>query len=475
MKRFACLLALATLGYSSYHYRQTILTTVRPHVEPILAKVGAGRDWNRDVAFLFQKREELVAKEVEAESRSWTFSDGSRMDAVLLSADMKRAQFRVPSSQGVGEVPLDLLSDSDRGRIRHWIETEGKDGVAGFPVPLKTHRWPDQWRVSSDKVPLTRVGETSEWRSVHFDITNRVGIRQEALESITLICEAVDGALSALPLPLPVNWGRDPAQRRKIVIERGEENPEMGTSAGYWDGRTGIVHINADALLEPDLQLVVFEFDKPEKVQKYDVIVHEVTHQSTSALMYLGVPAWVSEGLAEYMAATQFAPAYYEFENTHVSVRHHVNKRLLGDRIVKDRRMNVARLEKLMNRDIVEWNSYAANRDVMSFLQYNESLILMDYFLHRDHPDGVHFRRYLECVLSGVPEPEARSLHLLRGRSYADLERKLYELWKPLGFTFQFRERSDLLAGDVEIDWGAEDVKRTIATQRATGAGLGKE
>lgn len=468
MKRIATFLAFATISFSAVHFREATATSLEPFLAPILAKIPAIGKWNpvdrppnRDEAAV-----EVVAQEG---ARTWTFSDGSSMDAILLSADATKAQFRVPASQGVGQVSLGNLSQKDRKRIQQWIETDGKDGVAGYPVPLKTHRWPDQWRVNLDKVPLSRVGETMEWRSPHFDITNRAGIRKEALESITLICEAVDGALNALPLPLPVNWGRDLSQRRKIVIERGKDNPLLGISAGYWDGRTGIVHINADALLEPDLQLVVFEFDKPEKVQKYDVIVHEVTHQSTAALMYLGVPAWVSEGIAEYMAATQFAPAYYEFENTHVSVRHHVNKRLLGDRIVKDRRMNVARLEKLMNRDIIEWNSYAANRDVMSFLQYNESLILMDYFLHRDHPDGVHFRRYLECVLSGVPEPEARELHLLRGRSYTDLEEDLHDLWKPLGFTFHFRERSDLLAGDVEIDWEAEDVKRTIATQRATG------
>lgn len=466
MKRFAILLALGSIGYATYHYRETLLKTVKPYASLAVAKVTGGKGLDFAEGLSFSLTSPSVQDDGEV-NRTWTFSDGSQMNAILLSADLKKAQFRVPESQGVGEVPLGNLSVKDREEIQQWIETEGTDGVAGYPVPLKTHRWPSQWRVNADKVPLRQIELSDEWQSTHFDITNHAGINRASLESITLICEAVDGALNALPLPLPVNWGRDLSQRRKIVIEDSKGYNGVEGSAGYWDGRTGIVHINADALVEPDLQLVVFEFDKPEKLQKYDVIVHEVTHQSTAALMYLGVPAWVSEGIAEYMAATQFAPAYYEFSNTHVAVRHHVNKRLLGDRIVKDRRMNVARIEKLMNRDIVEWNSYAEKRDVMSFLQYNESLILIDYFLHRDHPDGVHFRRYLECVLSGVPEPEARDLHLLRGRHYIDIERDLFELWRPLGFTFQFRDRSDLLAGDVEIDWEAEDVKRTIATERA--------
>jgi len=473
MRRFVFLLSFAASAYGTYHYRETLLKKAVPYVASIFETISDLSGLNQNGANPVSARADI--EKVSGQGRTWTFSDGSRMNAILLAADGKNAQFRVPESQGVGQVSVELLSDEDRGWIRKWIAAEGNEGVAGYPVPLKFHRWPEQWRVSAEKVALEQVGTTDEWRSRHFDITNEAGVKREALESITLICEAVDGALTALPLPLPVNWGRDQSQRRRIIIERSKESDEIPLGAGYWDGRTGIVHINVDFLLEPDLQLVVFEFDKPEKVQKYDVIVHEVTHQSTAALMYLGVPAWVSEGIAEYMAATHFAPAYYQFTNTHVSVRHHVNKRLLGDRIVKDRRMNVARLEKLMTRDIFEWNRYVDAGDVMGFLQYNESLLLIDYFIHRDHPDGVHFRRYLECVLSGVPEPEARELHLMRGRTYAELEKELHDLWKPLGFTLNYRERSDLLAGDVEIDWNAEDVKRTIATERAMGGSFRRE
>ncbi len=406
-----------------------------------------------------------TAQGLRKPGQTWTFADGSQIEAVLVAADSQRAQFRVLELQGVGEVRMDLLADQERERIQSWIQSEGTDGVVGFPLSLKSHRWPKQWR-DTKKVSLERVGNTDQWRSEHFDITNKAGIQREAMESITLICEAVDGALSSLPLPLPLNWGRRSDELRKIVIERSaprEDDPK----AGYWDGRTGFVHIYADRLLEPDLQLVVFEFDKPEKAQKYDVIVHEVTHQSMAALIYLGVPAWVPEGIAEYMSATQFAPGSYHFTNTHVSIRHHINKGVLGDRIVKDRKMRLAHLEKLMNRDLREWNRELESGDAAGILQYDESLLLIDYFFHRDHPDGVHFRRYLECVLSGVPESEASSRHLLRGRSYRDIEQEVAKLWQPLGFTIHFQERGELRQGDVMIDWDAEGVKRTIASRRA--------
>lgn len=399
-------------------------------------------------------------------SRTWTFADGSELDAVLFAANSTSAQLRVSESLGVGEVALENFAEEDQIRILSWVRSQGKDGTAGFPLDLKTHRWPRNWKMEESR-NLQRVGDTETWRSENFEIANEAGVNQEALESITRICESVDGALKSLPLPLPVNWGRPSGETRRIVIE-GEAPPEAPEgAAGYWNGQTGVVHIFSEHLIEPDLQLVVFEFDKPKKVQKYDSIVHEVTHQSTAALIYLDVPAWVPEGLAEYMSASQYAPAAYQFTNTHVLVRHHINKLLLGDRIAKDRKMHLAHLEKLMNRDIVEWNGIVGSDPVAGAIQYNESLLLLDYFCHRDHPEGIHFRRYLEGVLSGVPEPEARERHLLRGRSYRELEQEMTSLWQPLGLTLNFQERGELKAGDVTIDWAAEETRRAIASRRA--------
>lgn len=405
------------------------------------------------------------ARQIHADPRVWTFADGSQIEAVLVAADRHRAQLRELESQGVGQVAMNLLSDKDRERIQQWVLSEGDGGVAGYPLPLKSHPWPAQWRASAAPT-LTQTGGPNHWSSEHFDFVNEAGVKPEAMESIAMICEAVDGALSSLPLPLPVNWGRGSDERRRILIED-REMEGAGAVAGYWDGRTGIVHIFTKHLLEPDLQLVVFEFDKPEKVQKYDVIVHEVTHQSTAALIYLGAPAWVAEGIAEYLAATHFAPGVYHFANSHVPIRHHINKGLLGDRIAKERKLHLTHLESMMGRGVREWNALVAEGDFAGPLQYNQALLMIDYFFHRDHPDGAHFRRYLEALLSGAPEAEARERHLMRGRSFADLERELIELWRPLGFAIDFQDRGELRRGDVAIDWKAEEVKRAIATRRA--------
>ncbi|MDF1824788.1 MAG: hypothetical protein P1U68_09110 [Verrucomicrobiales bacterium] len=464
MKRLLFILAL------------TIILTLglRPGREFVLAcgseQFGSAFSENLAVRWLEsldQDDPEATPKDVTHEmGTTWELADDSEIDAVILAADRKTTQLRVLKTQGVAQVKLSLFSEPDRQKILSWVESEARHGVAGNPIPLKKHQWPREWRNRSE-LPLLRIDDTNRWKSEHFEITNKAGVNRDSLKSIVTICESVDGALRSLPLPLPVNWGRPTGERRQIVIEPENSPKAVDNAAGYWDPRTGVVHVFSEYLTEPDHQLVVFEFDKPRKLQKYDIIVHEITHQSTAALIYLDIPAWVPEGMAEYMAATQQSPASYFFKNTHVTLPYHINKRILGDRIVKERKLNLVHLEKLMTRDFKTWNRIVESGDTASELQYNQALLLVDYFCHRDHPNGLHFRRYLESVLSGVSEPEARARHLMRGRSYEALETAIVDLWQPLGYAINFQSRGEIKSDDVTFDRDAEEIKKTIASQRA--------
>ncbi|MCG8602473.1 MAG: hypothetical protein MI807_20170 [Verrucomicrobiales bacterium] len=448
--------------YSIAKYRGTQIVEFVSQAVPInLSEITPGIA-SKQSPEVFEPVEKITIK--EASNRDWTFSDGSKLKASLIAADQEKVQLRVSSTQGLGVVELGSFAEPDRNFIMSLINSQGKSSI-GYPVPLKKHPWPRSWR-DTEPNQAVRIGSTNRWRSPNFQITNQVKISEESLQAIVRICESVDGALKSLPIPLPVNWGRPDDELRTIVVQSAE-GVETNNLAGFWDSRTGHVHIYAEYLLEPDRQSVVFEFDKPEKVQKYDVIVHEVTHQSTAALAYLNTPAWVVEGIAEYMSATQYAPAAYQFTATHVTVRHHINKRLLSDRIVKKRRMNLVHLEKFMNRSILEWNHIGVDDQVAGYLQYNAALLLTDYFIHRDHPNGAYFRRYLECILSGIPESVAREKYLMRGRTYRELEQEMHDLWEPIGFEIAFQNRSELLPGDVTIDHSAESIKRSIAAQRS--------
>ncbi len=70
---------------------------------------------------------------VPVDGQTWTFSDGSQMEAVLISADAKNAQFRVLESHGVGQIELGLLAPNDQSRIQSLVQRREKTASSAIP------------------------------------------------------------------------------------------------------------------------------------------------------------------------------------------------------------------------------------------------------------------------------------------------------------------------------------------------------
>ena len=395
---------------------------------------------------------------------SWTGSDGQLIKAVLVSADDQRVELRLPETQRVHYLSLDALSQKDQERVKKRVAKNGVNGVLGFPVSLRADPWPNGWRMKGN-TELTWDSDREAWSSEHFDLYNHAKVNHETLETVAGICESVDGALKSLPLPL--DWGRPLDARRDIILEGIFAGEHKGRLAGFFDGRTGKVHIDTSQLIERDNQMIVFEFDKPEKRQKYDAIVHEVTHQTMVSMLMLDMPAWIPEGIAEYLSAMHYSPGSYQFHTSYSAVRYHINKRVKAERGVKERKLHLYRMEDFMGRRLKEWNEIVSVGDAAGLLQYNMALLMVDYFFHADGKNGEPMRHYLEAVLSGAPEKEAREKHLLRGRSYHELETAIFNRWKAIGFAIDFESKPRIENSDFTVDWGAVGIMRDNAAKKS--------
>lgn len=440
----------------------------------ILAMVGA-------VLVFFLLRPELVNRtlqqaagvpsgmifrdELPSKVETWKGNDGATIEAVLVSADSQQVALRLPSTQRLHSLDLDALSPEDRKKVNERVASRGRDGVYGFPVNLRTDAWPRGWRMEG-KAELSWNSEREAWSSEHFDLYNQAKVNHETMETVAGICESVDGALKSLPLPL--DWGRPAGARRDIVLERVFEGQRNGKLAGFFDGRTGKVHIDTSQLLERHNQLIVFEFDKPKKRQKYDAIVHEVTHQTMVSMLMLDMPAWVPEGIAEYLAAMHYSPGSYQFHTSYSAVRYHINKQVMAEKGFKERKLHLYQMEEFMGRRLGEWNEVVGQGGAAGLLQYNMALLLVDYFFHADGSNGEPMRYYLEAILGGAPEKEARSKHLLRGRTYQELEAAVFNRWQALGFAIDFESKPRIERADFTVDWGAVSIMRANAAKRAS-------
>lgn len=404
--------------------------------------------------------------ELPKKVEKWTGSDGASLEAVLVAADNQRVQFRIPSTQRVHFIGVTTLAAEDQEEIKQRVSKWGIDGVLGLPVSLRADPWPNGWRMEG-RADLTWNSDKQVWGSEHFDLHNDAKVNRETLETVAGICESVDGALKSLPLPL--DWGRSINDRRDIILEVIFQGEQKGKLAGYFDGRTGKIHIDTSQLIERDNQFIVFEFDKPEKRQKYDTIVHEVTHQTMVSMLLLDMPAWIPEGIAEYLSAMHYSPGSYQFHTSYSAVRYHINKRVQAERGIKERKLHLYKMEEFMGRHLRQWNEVVQKGDAAGMLQYNMALLLVDYFFHADGKNGEPMRHYLEAVLSGAPEKEAREKHLLRGRTYHELETAVFNRWKSIGFAIDFESKPRIEKEDFTVDWGAISIMRQNAAKRARG------
>ena len=84
----------------------------------------------------------VFKNELPDKVETWMGSDGKSMQAILVSADDQRAEFRLPDTQRVHYLNLDALAAVDQERVRKRVSKWGKAGVLGYPVSLRADPWP---------------------------------------------------------------------------------------------------------------------------------------------------------------------------------------------------------------------------------------------------------------------------------------------------------------------------------------------
>lgn len=390
--------------------------------------------------------------------RTWVATDGRRIEAIATAADESSVQLRVLPAQTVFVVPLDRLSPEDREFVARWSASEANPSRPNVPPP-------SSWPVAFDGGARVAVTETAEdqggfrWESPRYELRSPGRVDFDLISALASVCESIDAVCRRAPLPLL--WGRQRDERRVIVIHPTVEGylkaGLIPNSAGCFEIATGTVHVCQPYLIEDDLMGLVQGYTL-EKRAKYSVLVHELIHQATPGLTLGGFPAWVPEGIAEYFAAVQHAPGRFRFQNSHVAVRDYAVSRLGADGVVDLRVYRLWHLEQILGRPLGEWNQFnvRGGRSGQGLIQYLEALLLVDYFCQGDSPQGRGFRAYLKAVLTGASTEEATRLHLLRGRSFADLERDVAAYWSQRGCSLAFEKSPKINLQDVRIGVGVQ-------------------
>lgn len=392
--------------------------------------------------------------------RVWTDRSGRTLEGIPIAGDAQTVRVRALDTQTVYDIPLERLSDSDREFVLKWRKSfAGSDPLA----PSPPHRWPAAYNgnvaVEPRPTPVGTTGASQVWQTPRYELRSYGPLDPAVARSLASICESIDGACRAVPLPML--WGRARSDRRVISIYPSETTYQAAggppSSAGCFIPFTGEVLICEPALRETDLLGQARGFSLSKR-QRYQLLVHELVHQASLGITMARFPAWVPEGLAEFFAATQKAPGQFQFRDSHIAVRN----RLTSDGVEELKQYPVWSLDRFLDRDLFEWNRITAKdgQHGQGWIQYMQALLLVEFFSRADSPEGRGFRSYLEAVLTGAEGREAAAIHLLRGRSHAELEQAMSAYWGSRGVNLKFVGTPSVAGAGTRFGVGLGDALR---------------
>lgn len=238
--------------------------------------------------------------------------------------------------------------------------------------------------------------------------------------------ESVPAAVGRIPLPLLQMPVTDDGKKPAIYIF---SNPESYAraggspqSAGYYSGRKKSVFLRADSFTDV----------KPGRTVRYNILVHELTHLCNDGILGY-VPAWFSEGNAEYITAAFIPKGSYQFKSITDRIKQHARKSLR-----KQKQIRVPKLETMLQVSSRDWRVLTSTMEPNEVYHlYCISLILVHHFYHRDPSGRAKANTYIEACLarkrSSDPYPE-----ILTVAESKTLEKNLIRYWKPKGINIIF-------------------------------------
>lgn len=378
----------------------------------------------------------LAGCQVEAEesSRNWTSADGRSISGTLESFDGQNIQLRTP--RGLFRIPLGNLSRTDQDYVKKWKST-GAPPAAKPEAPAKLGEWPEKVEVPLD-LPIEERSEGVNYIycSPHFEFRTGSHLSKTVVQEFARIFEATYLGVKAVPVgldPILPKEGRFITElfpNMQAYLDAGGMKGSGGSFS--WKSRNG-------EYVEGKIMVPLTSLGVEKVGQRYIVdqdkesgtLVHEITHQVAVRWSVLGVPVWFSEGIAEYMRCAPYSKGKMRLAGMARAVEADLMKN------AKDKKFWMIPVEKLMTISHEAWATELAEREASA--NYASANALTTFFLHLDGAkNGQPVFDFLRALEARTKPDKAVADHLMRGRSYAQLQTEVQEAWRGAGLRIEF-------------------------------------
>ena len=266
-------------------------------------------------------------------------------------------------------------------------------------------------------------------------------IRKNKVNEIATLAESVQRALILFPIQLISKDKRENKKKHTVrIFEKESEYFKSGSpkgTIGYFDGRTEEVKVLLNHLMEKKNK-----GSNLQPRQRYRVLTHELIHQAMGDQFH-ALPTWLSEGMAEYFSALQYAPGRYRFVNCSKHIIDHLNFIWLHG---KHKTIAVQSIKTLTIMSAHSWAKDNRTNARNAYAKYAGALFLTHYQMELASRNLGGLRIFLENSVINIHEHKTKSVHLApadqailwKDKSFNKIESQICEYWKKKGLNLRF-------------------------------------
>ena len=384
--------------------------------------------------------------------RKWTDQKDRSMNASLVrvykvkkdSKPVVMATFKLQTGKKV-DLKVQQLSKNNQKELMVWL----KDNPSGVAPPSPPYFWPRQYNGSNtpkvEYVKFDKKREAHLYRTKHFDFYMDIKLSKATVSKCVAVFDTIVEAIDMLPMQMDAIPSGDRPRYEALLVGSRETYMKMGgipNSAGFFAPSKNLTVIPFESLgIVKKGNNWVFDG----KRRTFETLLHELAHHSTSH--WRGMPPWFEEGFADYMSVMPYQSGRFLFTNPQSAVVSSIRKYkdyMVGPEVYPKGVFQMRRAKDLMNLDRRRWNALMRNRG-LSARNYSSSMVMACYFMHEDGSgDGADFIAWMHAwraayLANKYDQYEVLlKKHLLRGRSYAELEKDIQDAMRKRGLRIEF-------------------------------------
>lgn len=381
----------------------------------------------------------IIAQTQAPPSRTWTSSDGKKMEASFLGREGAGVKVRMTNG-AVFTIPIDRLSSEDQAYVRQQPSNDMATAKPGALAALKD--WPRGVALDEPPQPTVVTEDPAKkefvYRSGHYEFRCDSKLGSNVVKEFSRIFEATH----LLNWQLPLNLKPTPEEGQELFMARLYTNKEDYFASGGITGSAGVYQRGEKALSVPLASLGVKMVGSRVSLEKTSdddnaTLIHEITHQ----MMNHWLPklrTWYVEGSAEAVAMLEYQRGRFTFIGVKQRLSNYLQRR--GS---DGKNFTMLDPEELFSLDGRTWSAALASIRGQASQNYASAGLMTYFFYYLDGKgDATNIIAYLRELEAGDrnAEPEAFKKHLLRERSMDDFREEVKKAFRKEGLNITFAQ-----------------------------------